>query len=508
MSFPRSAGVLLHPTSLPGRYGMGEIGPEAHRWLAHLSAMSQKLWQVLPLGPTGYADSPYQALSTFAGNTMLISFEALREEGLLRPEDIEDFPLFSKSEVEYGPVLVARSAVLKKAAQSFARRASPSLKASLIQFEEDHAAWLEDFSLFSALKKAHGHGPWVNWPSPLVHRDPVALAAARKTHATEIRHTKILQFLFYHQWTSLRRAAKQRGICIIGDIPIFVAHDSADVWCHPELFFLKEDGHPTAIAGVPPDYFSTTGQRWGNPLYRWEVHEKTGFSWWIERLRSTFKLYDIVRIDHFRGFAANWEIPAEEATAVHGHWSPGPGQRLFRAAEKALGTLPIIAEDLGVITPDVDALRDALGYPGMRILQFAFGDDAKAATFRPESYPANCVVYTGTHDNDTTVGWYRSEAGQDSTRSLDQIAQEQHNVRTYLRSDGSQIQWDMIGLALRSPAQTAIYPLQDILGLGSEARMNVPGREQGNWAWRFDWAQLTPELEQHVNQLTQESHRA
>ncbi|NDI16783.1 MAG: 4-alpha-glucanotransferase, partial [Verrucomicrobia bacterium] len=279
-------------------------------------------------------------------------------------------------------------------------------------------------------------------------------------------------------------------------------------WCHPELFFLKKDGHPTAIAGVPPDYFSTTGQRWGNPLYRWDVHEKSGFSWWIDRLRSTFQLYDIVRIDHFRGFAANWEIPAEEATAVHGHWSPGPGQKLFHAAEKALGTLPIIAEDLGVITPDVDALRDALGYPGMRILQFAFGDDAKATTFRPESYPANCVVYTGTHDNDTTVGWYRSEAGQDSTRSLDQIAREQHNVRTYLRSDGSQIQWDMINLALRSPAQTAIYPLQDILGLGSEARMNVPGREQGNWAWRFDWAQLTPELEQHLNQLTQESHRA
>jgi 4-alpha-glucanotransferase len=487
---------------------MGEIGPEAHRWLAHLNTMSQKLWQVLPLGPTGYADSPYQALSTFAGNTMLISFDALREEGLLRPEDVKDFPLFSKSQIEYGPVLLARAAVLKKTAQSFARRASPSLKASLIQFEEDQTAWLEDFSLFSALKKAHGHGPWVDWPSPLVHRDPVALAEARKTHATEIRHTKILQFLFHHQWTSLRRAAKQRGISIIGDIPIFVAHDSADVWCHPELFFLKEDRHPTVIAGVPPDYFSATGQRWGNPLYRWDVHEKNGFSWWIERLRSTFKLYDIVRIDHFRGFAANWEIPAEEATAVHGHWSPGPGQKLFHAAEKALGTLPIIAEDLGVITPDVDALRDTLGYPGMRILQFAFGDGAQAATFRPETYPANCVVYTGTHDNDTTVGWYRSDAAQDSTRSLDQIAREQHNVRTHLQSDGSQIQWDMIALALRSPAQTAIYPLQDILGLGSEARMNVPGREQGNWAWRFDWAQLTPELEQHLNHLTQESQRA
>jgi 4-alpha-glucanotransferase len=334
------------------------------------------------------------------------------------------------------------------------------------------------------------------------------LAEARKTHATEIRHTKILQFLFHHQWSALRRAAKERGISIIGDIPIFVAHDSADVWCHPELFYLDDKGQPTVIAGVPPDYFSTIGQRWGNPLYRWDLHEKSGFSWWIHRLRSTFQLYDIVRIDHFRGFAANWEIPASETTAVRGHWAPGPGRKLFDAAQKALGNLPIIAEDLGVITPDVDALRDALGYPGMRILQFAFGDDAKAATFRPESYPANCVVYTGTHDNDTTVGWYRSEAGQDSTRNQEQVTRERHNVRTYLHSNGSQIQWDMIGLALRSPAQTAIYPLQDILGLGSEARMNVPGREQGNWAWRFDWDQLTPELEQRINRLTQESQRA
>ena len=508
MPFPRSAGILLHPTSLPGRYGMGEIGPEAHRWLAHLGAMSQKLWQVLPLGPTGYADSPYQALSTFAGNTMLISLDTLREEGLLRAEDVKDFPLFSKSEIEYGPVLLARTAVLKKAAQSFARRASPALKAGLTQFEEDHTAWLEDFSLFSALKKTHGGGPWVNWPAPLVHREPAALAEARKTHATEIRHTKILQFLFHHQWSSLRRAAKERGISIIGDIPIFVAHDSADVWCRPELFYLDDKGQPTVIAGVPPDYFSTIGQRWGNPLYRWDLHEKSGFSWWIHRLRCTFQLYDIVRIDHFRGFAANWEIPASETNAVRGHWAPGPGRKLFDAAQKALGNLPIIAEDLGVITPDVDALRDSLEYPGMRILQFAFGDDAKAATFRPECYPANCVVYTGTHDNDTTVGWYRSEAGQDSTRNQEQVTRERHNVRTYLHSDGSQIQWDMIGLALRSPAQTAIYPLQDILGLGSEARMNVPGREQGNWAWRFDWDQLTPELEQQVNRLTQESQRA
>jgi 4-alpha-glucanotransferase len=366
---------------------------------------------------------------------------------------------------------------------------------------------MEDFALFSVLKTAHGGGPWVNWPTPLVAREKTALAQARKDYAREIRHAKVLQFLFHHQWSALRREAKTRGVSIIGDIPIFVAHDSADVWCHPELFFLEKNGQPSVIAGVPPDYFSQTGQRWGNPLYRWDVHEDQGYAWWIARLRSTFDLYDIVRIDHFRGFAANWEIPATEPTAVKGRWVPGPGRKLFDAAHKALGDLPIIAEDLGVITPDVDALRDGLGFPGMRILQFAFGDEPKAPEFRPESYPANCAVYTGTHDNDTTVGWYRSEPGKDSTRSAEQIAREQHNARTYLSCNGSQIHWDLIALALRSAAHTAIYPLQDVLGLGSDARMNVPGRENGNWAWRFEWNQLTPDIEQRLGRLTRETRR-
>ncbi|NCY20604.1 4-alpha-glucanotransferase [bacterium] len=507
MTFPRSSGILLHPTSLPGPYGMGEIGPEAHRWLAHLNGMSQKLWQVLPLGPTGYADSPYQTLSTFAGNPMLVSIASLREEGLLHEEDVKDFSPLPQSFVDYGPAILARSRILRKAATSFPRRATPALKAAQTAFEEKNAPWLEDFALFSVLKTAHGGGPWVNWPAPLVHREKTALAQARKQLAKEIRHTKVLQFLFHHQWSSLRREAKTRGVSIIGDIPIFVAHDSADVWCHPELFFLEKNGQPSVIAGVPPDYFSQTGQRWGNPLYRWEAHEEQGFSWWIDRLKSTFELYDIVRIDHFRGFAANWQIPASEPTAVKGRWVPGPGRKLFDVARKTLGNLPIIAEDLGVITPDVDALRDGLGFPGMRILQFAFGDDPKAADFRPESYPTNCVVYTGTHDNDTTVGWYRSEPGRDSTRNAEQIAREQHNTRTYLSCDGSQIHWDLIALALRSGANTAIYPLQDILGLGSEARMNVPGRENGNWAWRFQWSQLTPDIEQRLGRLTREAHR-
>jgi len=508
MPFSRQAGILLHPTSLPGRYGMGEIGPEAHRWLAHLNTMGQKIWQVLPLGPTGYGDSPYQTLSTFAGNTMLISFDSLRDEGLLKDEDLRSFPVFSENKVEYGPVLLARSTLLHKVAQSFARRASPALKAGWMQFCEAESDWLEEYTLFSVLKKEYGGGPWILWPDPLRMRETSALNAARKKHSTEIKHSKILQFLFFHQWKSLRQESSRRGISIVGDIPIFVAHDSADVWCRPDLFFLEKDGHPSVIAGVPPDYFSQTGQRWGNPLYRWEIHEKESFAWWISRLKSSLKLYDIVRIDHFRGFEANWEIPAHEKTAIRGRWVPGPGRKLFDTARHALGDLPILAEDLGVITKEVDELRDSLGFPGMRILQFAFGDDPKAESFRPESYPANCAVYTGTHDNDTTVGWYRSEPGKDSTRNAEQIAKENHNARTYLSSDGSQIHWDMIALALRSPANTAVYPLQDVLGLGTEARMNVPGREEGNWSWRFRWQQLTPEIEQRLHRLTQEANRS
>lgn len=487
---------------------MGEIGPEAHRWLAHLNTMGQKLWQVLPLGPTGYGDSPYQTLSTFAGNTMLISIETLQKEGLLQEQDLADFPSFSPDQVQYGPVLLARTKVLNLAAKSFARRASAPLQAAWSQFCQTEADWLEDYALFSALKKEHGGGSWVHWPEALRRREAAALAAATKKHADEIKQAKVLQFLFFQQWKLLRQEAHRRGLAIIGDIPIFVAHDSADVWCRPDLFFMEKDGQPSVIAGVPPDYFSQTGQRWGNPLYRWEVHEKEAFAWWIARLQSSLQLYDIVRIDHFRGFEANWEIPAHEKTAMRGRWMPGPGRKLFDATRQALGDLPILAEDLGVITAEVDQLRDGLGFPGMRILQFAFGDDPKAESFRPESYPTNCAVYTGTHDNDTTLGWYRSEPGKNSTRSAEQITKENHNARTYLSSDGSQIHRDMISLALRSPAHTAIYPLQDVLGLGSEARMNVPGREEGNWSWRFRWDQLTPEIEQWLHRQTHATRRA
>ncbi len=505
--FRRSAGILLHPTSLPGRHGIGEIGPEAHRWLERLAGMSQRLWQILPLGPTGYGDSPYQTLSTFAGNPLLISLDALRESGLVDAGQVDALPRFPEEHVDFGGVIGPRTRLLREVAAEFQRRAMPELTSGYEEFAETQRAWLDDYALFVSLKAHFDGRPWTEWPADAGRREAGVLAAARRTLADAIDQARVLQFLFHEQWMRLRHTARRLGISIIGDLPIFVAHDSADVWCHPELFLLAADGRPTVVAGVPPDYFSQTGQRWGNPLYPWDVHEEQGFAWWIARLAQAFSLVDILRIDHFRGFAASWEIPADRPTAEQGRWVPGPGRKLFDAATAALGRPPIIAEDLGVITPDVEALRDGLGLPGMRILQFAFGDDPQAEAYRPESYPANCVVYTGTHDNDTTVGWYHSDPGRDSTRSAEQIAREQHLVRTALACDGSEIHWDLIALALRSPADTAIYPLQDVLGLGTEARMNVPGREAGNWTWRFRWDQLTPTIEDRLEGLTRASGR-
>lgn len=502
----RAAGILLHPTSLPGRHGIGEIGPEAHRWLERLAGMSQRLWQVLPLGPTGYGDSPYQTLSTFAGNPLMISLDDLREARLVDDGRLDSLPRFPEDHVDFGAVIGPRTSLLHEVAAGFARRASPELGESLEEFTDSQRPWLDDYTLFTSLKGHFGGRPWTEWPADAARRDPATLAAARRTLAEPIDHARVLQFLFHDQWTRLRQRAHELGIAIIGDLPIFVAHDSADVWCRPELFALGADGRPTAVAGVPPDYFSRSGQRWGNPLYRWEVHEAEGFAWWIARLRHAFSLVDVLRIDHFRGFAACWEIPAADPTAEHGRWVPGPGRRLFDAATTALGPRPIIAEDLGLITPDVDALRDALGFPGMRILQFAFGAE-QPAEHRPEGYPRNSVVYTGTHDNDTTIGWYRGAAGQDSTRTAADLAEERHRVRTHLACDGGDINWDMIALALRTPSSTAVVPLQDVLGLGSEARMNVPGRPWGNWQWRFRWEQLRPQAEERLEGLTRAANR-
>ena len=502
----RSAGILLHPTSLPGRFGIGEIGPEAHRWLDRVAQMAQRCWQVLPLGPTGFGDSPYQTLSTFAGNPLVISFDLLRDDRLIDAGRLDAVPSLPADHVAFGDVIGTRLAVLHEVAAGFGRRASAELQAMFTQFVDENRNWLDDYALFVSLKAHFAGRSWTDWPADVAGREPGVLAAAARELAEGIDHARTGQFLFHDQWRRLRERATELGISIIGDLPIFVAHDSADVWCRPDLFDLTENGRPRVVAGVPPDYFSQTGQRWGNPLYRWEAHEAEGYAWWIARLRHAFELFDVLRIDHFRGFAASWEIPAADPTAENGRWVTGPGRRLFDAAAAALGPQPIIAEDLGLITPDVEALRDELGFPGMRILQFAFGPE-QAETDLPERYPVNSVVYTGTHDNDTTVGWYHAVPGSDSTRTADEIRAEQHRVRTYLSSDGTDIQWQMIELALQTPANTAVVPLQDVLGLGSEARMNVPGRPWGNWTWRFEWEQLPPELEERLENLTRAAGR-
>ncbi len=507
MNFDRASGVLLHPTSLPGPYGIGEIGPQAQKFARQLEAMGQRLWQILPLGPTSYGDSPYQSLSTFAGNPLWISFDWLLRDGLLSEEQLKNFPHLPEDNVDFGPVIIARMEILKAVCRGFDRRATEARKKAFKRFCEKNADWLDDFALFVALKDAHGGVPWTQWEPELGRREPEALKRARSQHRSAIKHVKILQFLFDEQWSRLRAYCRGKGIRIIGDIPIFVAHDSADVWAHPELFYLDERGFPTIVAGVPPDYFSATGQLWGNPLYRWDVHQATGYSWWIARMKKIFAMVDIVRIDHFRGFEAYWEIPAQEKTAINGRWVKGPGGALFEEMIRQLGELPIIAEDLGLITPEVEALRDHFQFPGMRILQFAFGNDEKAAEYRPESYPPNCVVYTGTHDNDTTWGWFHSQAGAGSTRTQEDIDKERRTILDYLRSEGREIHWDLMELAMRSNANTVVFPLQDLMGLGSEARMNTPGVEGGNWRWRFHWKMVQDVILDRMRYLTRATGR-
>jgi 4-alpha-glucanotransferase len=507
VNFPRQSGILLHPTSLPGPYGIGEIGPHARAFADTLKEMGQQLWQVLPVGPTGYADSPYQSLSTYAGNSLLVSFDLLVRDGLLSRSALARFPKFPDAYCDFSPVIEARDQVLHSVCRTFLSKASKTKRHAFERFCAKNADWLDDFALYFAIKNAHGGKPWTQWEPALARREAAALRRARQRYHLEIRDAKVRQFLFFDQWERLVAYCHRRNIRIIGDIPIFVAHDSSDVWAHPELFHLDDRGFPTIVAGVPPDYFSVTGQLWGNPLYRWDVHRETGYAWWIERMRKIFERVDIVRIDHFRGFEKYWEIPGSETTAIKGRWVEGPGRSLFDALIRALGRLPIIAEDLGVITPEVEALRDAFQFPGMRILQFAFGNDAKAADYRPESYPPNCVVYTGTHDNDTCVGWFNSEAGKNSTRSRSEIEAERRTVLAYLKSDGRRIHRDMIELAMKSRANTAVVPLQDVMGLGSAARMNIPGTTSGNWNWRFTWNLLTPEMKDHLAGLATATDR-
>jgi 4-alpha-glucanotransferase len=487
---PRSAGVLLHPTSLPGPYGIGDLGPAAYAWIDRLFRARQAWWQLLPLGPTGYGDSPYQSFSSFAGNFYLISPDLLVQDGLLQPADLAGNS-FPADHVDYGPVIQFKLRMLRLAWERFQARTAPALAPAFEEFCQRQASWLDDFALFMALKDAHGGASWTRWPKELVLREPAGLQKARQTLANAIGLHKFRQFLVFRQWRALKEHANSQAIKLIGDVPIFVASDSADVWANPELFLLDAQRQPAVVAGVPPDYFSKTGQLWGNPLYNWEALRRTGYRWWIERLRATLEQVDLVRLDHFRGFQAYWEVPAGRPTAEVGRWVPGPGTALFDALQAGLGRLPLIAEDLGVITPEVEALRDQLHLPGMRILQFAFGG-ATENRFLPHNYERHTVVYTGTHDNDTTWGWYRTIS--DAERDL---------VRRYLARDGSDIVWDLIRLAWASVADYALAPLQDVLNLGTEARMNRPGNPSGNWTWRFTDSQLTPAVLDRLGELTE-----
>jgi 4-alpha-glucanotransferase len=490
MATLRASGLLLHPTSLPGRFGIGDLGSEALRWVDFLAAAGQKLWQVLPLGPTGYGDSPYQSFSAFAGNPYLVSPEGLREDGLLESADLAGTPAFPADRVDFGPVIEWKLAILAKSHERFSAGAAPGLREGYDAFCHVQADWLDDFALFMALKEAHAGATWSSWDAGLRARDPAALAAARERFAVAMDSQRFRQFLFFRQWNAVRERARAAGVRIIGDLPIFVAHDSADVWAHPEFFQLDVRGAPTVMAGVPPDYFAKTGQLWGNPLYRWDVLARDGYAWWVERLHATFEVVDIARLDHFRGFEAYWEVPGGAATAEKGRWVKGPGAAFLESVRAALGALPIIAEDLGFVTPEVLALRDRFGLPGMKILQFAFDKDA-SHPFLPHNYPTNCVVYTGTHDNDTSRGWYASASEK-----------QRHFARSYLGCDGVDFAWSLIRAGMASVADTFIAPLQDVLDLGPEARMNLPGRPGGNWGWRFQREQLTSAERDRLGELT------
>lgn len=496
------SGILLHPTSLPGSFGIGDLGDEAYSFIDFLVASKQSLWQVLPLGPTGFGDSPYQCFSAFAGNTLLISPQRLVQDGLLSEEDARQATRLPARYVAFGRAINYKKALLNKAFDNFKNAPHGGLLHDFNTFCHEAASWLEDYALFRALKDAHGGVEWTRWEPRFAMRDPSALAHARGALRDRVEAEKFFQFLFFRQWWALKDYCRDRQIKIIGDAPIFVASDSADVWTHLELFKLAPDMRPIVVAGVPPDYFSKTGQLWGNPIYNWDAMRATGFRWWIDRLRATLQTVDILRIDHFRGFWAAWEVPGQDKTAERGQWVEVPGRELFTTLRDTFGQLPIIAEDLGVITPDVEALRDDFGFPGMRVLQFAFRGDSKTNDL-PHNYIRNCVVYTGTHDNDTAVGWFHSIAGAGSTRDAAQIKREQEYCLRYLNSDGREIHWDLIRAAWASVANTAVVPLQDVLGLGSRARMNLPASERGNWRWRFRAGALSRKLSDRLGDLTE-----
>jgi 4-alpha-glucanotransferase len=496
MASSRKSGILLHPTSLPSRWGVGDLGAAADAFVDFLAAAGQQIWQIMPLGPTGYGDSPYQSFSAFAGNPLLVSPDALLVEGLLAEQDFDGAPALPDGMVDYGAMIPFKLGLLRRSFERFTAAATPEQRQAFADFRAQNQDWLDDYALFAALKQAHGGAEWSSWPREIATRQPEALAYWGHELGQQVEFQAYMQFLFFGQWRRLKAYANERGVQIIGDIPIFVAYDSADIWANRDIFALDTDGRPTVVAGVPPDYFSATGQLWGNPLYRWDVLAQRGYDWWIERFRTSLLLVDIVRLDHFRGFAAYWAVLAGEETAVNGEWIDGPRAALFAAVDRALGVLPIIAEDLGLITPDVEELRDQFDFPGMKVLQFAFDADADHP-YLPHNYGSHCVVYTGTHDNDTTAGWWQTATPDQRT-----------HVQLYLGRDGSDISWDFMRLALASVAETAIFPLQDVLGLGSHARMNTPGRAAGNWSWRYTPDMLGPQIVDRLHTLTRLYGRA
>jgi 4-alpha-glucanotransferase len=499
MKFERSGGILLHPTSLPGPYGIGDLGPSAYSFIDWLASTGCKLWQLLPLGPTGYGDSPYQCFSAFAGNPYLISFDALIEDGLLTKGDFSDLPEFDASRVDFGLLIPWKLNLLERAYRQFTTLSeTDGLYREFNYFCAGNASWLDDYALFMSIKESLGGGAWDGWKASLRKRRKSAMDKARKEHAESVQRYSFYQFLFFRQWKKLHAYANEKEIRIIGDIPIFIAYDSADAWANPDLFYLDDDSLPTVVAGVPPDYFSPTGQLWGNPLYRWDVHKKSEYSWWLERMRSVLKLVDIVRLDHFRGFSGYFEIQAGQPTAEQGRWVPGPGSDFFKTMDTRLSDgsstpeieLPIIAEDLGLITPDVVALRDEFKLPGMKILQFGFTKPSDP--FLPHNYSSHCVAYTGTHDNDTALGWFESAPEEERNFAL-----------RYLHSDGSDFAWDLIRGVWSSVAIYAVTPMQDLLSLGTEARMNFPSRLGGNWEWRMKQEDMNDGLAARLREMNE-----
>ena len=499
MSLVRSSGILLHLTSLPNRFGIGDLGAGAYQFIDFLAETQQSLWQILPLGPTssGNEHSPYVSLSAFAGNPLLISLEALCEEGLLPSSVLEAAPSFPEGVTNYEGASDCKLSLLRTTSERFQTAASASWRDAFAEFCDNQRWWLDDYALFMALREVFQDAAWNTWDPDLVQRIPAALVHWRTRLQPELLFHQHVQFFFFTQWERLKTYANQRRVRIFGDLPIYVAFDSVEVWSRPELFVLDPvTSNPLFVAGVPPDAFSATGQLWGNPLYRW--WDESGhpvpslYNWWIQRFRSTLALVDLVRIDHFRGFEAYWSVPAQEETAINGQWIKGPGAGLFTAVQEALGELPVIAEDLGVITPEVEALRRHFGFPGMKILQFAFDGDAHNP-YLPHNYTdPHCVVYTGTHDNDTTLGWFATSTSPCRTAVLRYLNQK----------DSASLHWDVIRLALGSVVRLAIIPLQDVLGLGSEGRMNVPGQEEGNWRWRCLPTALNPEIRARLAEMT------